>query len=73
VDGTLKSRLAGKTKGRVWGKTGMLEQVASIAGYIRCRSGRMVSFCVITNNHPDHKRNARRTIDALVRDIFNHL
>jgi D-alanyl-D-alanine carboxypeptidase/D-alanyl-D-alanine-endopeptidase (penicillin-binding protein 4) len=70
-EGTLKNRLKNHLAGRVFGKTGLLEQAASMAGYIRARSGRWLAFCIITNNHPAHKTTARWTIDGIVRIIHD--
>jgi len=71
IDGTMKNRLKGKTRGKVFGKTGMLEQICSMTGYIHSRNGRWLAFCIIANNHPSYKLKARSTLDDIVRIMYN--
>lgn len=66
-DGTLQNRLGGRTRARVWAKTGQIANTASLAGYIRMQDGRWLAFCLIANNHPGHKTMARETLDKIVR------
>ena len=48
VDGTLKSRLSGKTTlNKVHAKTGSLTGTCSLAGYIHTADGRDLAFCII--------------------------
>jgi len=70
-EGTIKNRLKRRLTGDVFGKTGLLEQVASMAGYVHTRSGRWLAFCIVANNHPAHKTTARSTIDAIVRVLHD--
>ncbi len=50
IDGTMKARLAGEPiAGRAWIKTGSLEGVRSIAGYVQAASGRRYSVALIVN------------------------
>lgn len=70
-EGTIKNRLKRRLTGDVFAKTGLLEQAASMAGYVHTRSGRWLAFCIITNNHPAHKTTARSTIDGIVRVIHD--
>ena len=54
--GTLKDRAFGKgdTKayadsGNIWGKTGTLHGVSSLAGYLQMKSGRRLAYAIIVN------------------------
>ena len=50
IDGTMKARLADEPiAGRAWIKTGSLEGVRSIAGYVQAASGRRYSVAMIVN------------------------
>ncbi len=69
-DGTLKNRLGGRLTGRIFGKTGLVEQVSSMAGYIHTRRGRWLAFCIVANNHPNHKADAPGTIDRMVKALY---
>jgi D-alanyl-D-alanine carboxypeptidase/D-alanyl-D-alanine-endopeptidase (penicillin-binding protein 4) len=65
VDGTMKKRLRDSAaSGRAHLKTGTLEDVKAIAGYVRSRNGKewVVVFFI---NHPNAKRGAA-ALDALV-------
>lgn len=65
VDGTLKKRLGeGPLAGRAHLKTGYLEGVRAIAGYVEDRSGRRwVTVCLINDAHA---RQGKPAIDALL-------
>lgn len=71
VDGTLRNRFKGtKASGNVRGKTGTIDQVAALSGYITSASGERFVFAVLTNGVPDV--NLRRsTIDDIVIALAN--
>lgn len=69
-DGTLKYRLGGKTRERVFAKTGQLGHVASMAGFMQTRNSRWLAFCIIANNHPLHKTVAKSTIDQIMKILY---
>ncbi|MEZ5650102.1 MAG: D-alanyl-D-alanine carboxypeptidase/D-alanyl-D-alanine-endopeptidase [Burkholderiaceae bacterium] len=51
VDGTMRWRLTDRpVAGNAWIKTGSLEDVRSIAGYLRARSGRLYTVVLIVND-----------------------
>ncbi len=53
IDGTMKARLAGEpVAGNAWIKTGSLEAVRSIAGYVQAASGRRYAVVLLVNG-PD--------------------
>jgi D-alanyl-D-alanine carboxypeptidase/D-alanyl-D-alanine-endopeptidase (penicillin-binding protein 4) len=70
VDGTLRNRLtqsAASERGHL--KTGLLNEVRSIAGYLNHPSGHTFSVVVIING--PHKNNQMETIDAIINWIFS--
>ncbi|MBN9463962.1 MAG: D-alanyl-D-alanine carboxypeptidase, partial [Burkholderiales bacterium] len=50
VDGTMKARFVGEPlAGHAWIKTGSLDDVRSIAGYVQAGSGRWYAVAMIVN------------------------
>lgn len=69
VDGTMKQRLNGSaTAGQAHIKTGLLEGVKTMAGYVHSRSGRRM-VVVFFVNHP-RSANAQPAMDALLDWIY---
>jgi D-alanyl-D-alanine carboxypeptidase/D-alanyl-D-alanine-endopeptidase (penicillin-binding protein 4) len=69
VDGTMKKRLNGQTvAGRAHIKTGYLEGVRSIAGYVVDAKGRRMVVVAMVN-HPK-AINARGALDALLEWVY---
>lgn len=72
VDGTLARRLHGRAAaGRVRAKTGTLDKVITLAGYVALDSQRPVGFAILVNDIPPGQRSSARTaaddiLDALV-------
>lgn len=65
--GTLRYRLGDKgMAGRVQAKTGTLDGVASLSGYVRTNGGRTVAFSVIANNFTCSTGTIRAAIDDVV-------
>ena len=51
VDGTIKRRFRGTVvKNRAWMKTGTLNRVKNIGGYVKSRSGRMYTVVILVNS-----------------------
>jgi len=68
IDGTMKRRLTEPGfRGQLWLKTGTLNQVRALAGYIESRSGQRYSFSIMIN-HPKAS-SARQAVDNLLRVI----
>jgi len=68
VDGTMKSRLTEPGfRGHLWLKTGTLNEVSAIAGYIEARSGQRYTITLMIN-HP-RAAAARQAVDKLLRVI----
>jgi D-alanyl-D-alanine carboxypeptidase/D-alanyl-D-alanine-endopeptidase (penicillin-binding protein 4) len=71
-DGTLARRWAGRpAMGRVRAKTGTLDKVSSLAGYIGVDGGHLRAFAILANDIPPGQRPATRAladdmVDAMV-------
>ncbi|MCM3876193.1 MAG: D-alanyl-D-alanine carboxypeptidase/D-alanyl-D-alanine-endopeptidase [Thermoanaerobaculia bacterium] len=49
-DGTLRHRLQGDaTAGKVWAKTGYVDGVVTLCGYVQAQSGQMYAFSILLN------------------------
>ena len=52
VDGTLSGRFkASPLKGRLFAKTGTLNEVNALSGYLEAKSGRTLAFSILVNGH----------------------
>lgn len=66
VDGTLASRFKGtRGENNVRGKTGTIDQVSSLSGYLRTAAGEQLAFSFLTNNIPSGSVRTG-TIDEIV-------
>jgi len=66
-DGTLKGRLMGTaTTGRMVGKTGTLNDVSALSGYVRTRNGQRLAYSILVNNTGGATRQMRKIQDRLV-------
>lgn len=70
VDGTLHYRLRGETRHRLRAKTGTLDGVSALVGYLRTKSGRAVSFVFLINGPVRPYRHYRQVQDALARAAY---
>ncbi len=72
VDGTLKSRfLNSPAANNVRAKTGTIDQVSSLSGYLTTASGERLVFSILTNNLPDSTLR-RQTIDDIIIQLANY-
>jgi D-alanyl-D-alanine carboxypeptidase/D-alanyl-D-alanine-endopeptidase (penicillin-binding protein 4) len=70
VDGTMKRRLAEPgLRGHLWLKTGTLNGVRALAGYIEAKSGQRYSFSIMINHLKAAA--ARQAVDNLLRIIVS--
>ncbi|MBV9241273.1 MAG: D-alanyl-D-alanine carboxypeptidase/D-alanyl-D-alanine-endopeptidase, partial [Acidobacteria bacterium] len=72
VDGTLRNRFKGtRAEGNFHGKTGTLDQVSALSGYVTTASGEQLIVSVIVNNVPDIT-DRLRIIDGIVVQLANY-
>lgn len=70
IDGTLSDRFThGPLHGRVFAKTGTLEEANALSGYVTTASGRTLVFSVLCNGHMPEARGITSTIDSIVTDV----
>ena len=74
-DGTLARRWHGKpARGRVRAKTGTLDKVTTLAGYIGVDGGRLLVFAILVNDIPPGQRNLVRAMaDDMVDSLAAYL
>ena len=66
VDGTLKRRFkTTSAQANVRGKTGTIDQVSALSGYVTAKSGERFVFSILTNNIPNSRLRVS-TIDNIV-------
>ena len=72
IDGTLAHRLflIPDLKGRIHAKTGSVEHVNTLAGYMDLPSGKRLVFSIMTNNHPLPNKAGQETLDAITVEIY---
>jgi D-alanyl-D-alanine carboxypeptidase/D-alanyl-D-alanine-endopeptidase (penicillin-binding protein 4) len=74
VDGTLRNRLRGTpVQGNGYAKTGSLNRVSSVSGYLRTKSGRWLAFSIIMNAYNASGADARALQDRLVQLLWERL
>ena len=64
--GTLKGRLAGSA---FWGKTGTLDSVAALSGYLRDLENNQLSLSILVNNFVAKPNDVRNATDGFVRKL----
>ena len=66
--GTLERRLRKRLKGAVFGKTGTLNEVVSLSGYLRSKHSGVLAFAIFINeSNAERISKVRREIDRLIR------
>ena len=69
VDGTLKKRMVGT---RIYGKTGTLNGVDAVSGYIVTKSDQVVVFSILVNKFSIDRTKVRSWEDSLLSYIYNN-
>jgi serine-type D-Ala-D-Ala carboxypeptidase/endopeptidase (penicillin-binding protein 4) len=70
VDGTLDHRFANTPlKGRMWAKTGTLNEVNALSGYVTTASGRVVAFSILVNGRYPGSNYEQQAIDRIAEAI----
>ena len=71
IDGTLKNRFVGTAAaGNLRGKTGTIDQVSALSGYLTTAGGERIAFSALTNAIPDGRLRTA-TIDEIVVMLAN--
>ena len=71
VDGTLANRFRGtKAAGNVRGKTGTIDQVSALSGYVTTANGEQLAFSIVVNG-VNENRTRVSLIDEIVVDLAN--
>jgi len=72
MDGTLADRFKRtRLKGRIHAKTGTLEGVNALSGYMELPSGRRLAFSIIGNSHPLEEAQAEATLDQIAATVYD--
>jgi D-alanyl-D-alanine carboxypeptidase/D-alanyl-D-alanine-endopeptidase (penicillin-binding protein 4) len=72
VDGTLADRFKAKRlQGRIHAKTGTLEGVNALSGYMDLPSGKRLAFSIIGNSHPLEETQAEATLDQIATTVYD--
>jgi D-alanyl-D-alanine carboxypeptidase/D-alanyl-D-alanine-endopeptidase (penicillin-binding protein 4) len=72
VDGSLIERFTKTSaQGRVQGKTGSLDHVNALSGYLTTAKGERVAFSILSNNHNITNKHAIETIDSIVQCVVD--
>jgi len=56
-----------------WGKTGTLTHTCNLAGYVRCKSGRLVAVTFFNNSIPGNDQATRNAMERLLREVRERL
>ena len=71
VDGTLANRFPNSSAaGRIHAKTGMIEHVNALSGYMELPSGRRLAFSILGDSHALKSAEAVKTLDAIAQAIY---
>jgi D-alanyl-D-alanine carboxypeptidase/D-alanyl-D-alanine-endopeptidase (penicillin-binding protein 4) len=72
VDGTLTGRFKGtRLKGKIHAKTGTLEGVNALSGYMDLPSGKRLAFSFIGNSHPLEEGQAEAILDQIALNVYD--
>ena len=70
VDGTLENRFkSSPLKGRMWAKTGTLNEVNALSGYLTSTTGKTLAFSILVNGHRPGSDVEQQAIDRIAEAI----
>ena len=71
--GTLRKRYHDAAGPWVWGKTGTLSNNLNVCGYLRTKSGRLLAFSFMNNNHVAESGDMRNEVERVLRQVRERL
>ena len=71
--GTLRKRYHDAAGPWVWGKTGTLSNNLNVCGYLRTKSGRLLAFTFLNNNHVADSGDIRNEMERVLRQVRERL
>jgi D-alanyl-D-alanine carboxypeptidase/D-alanyl-D-alanine-endopeptidase (penicillin-binding protein 4) len=72
MDGTLAGRFKGtRLEGKIHAKTGTLEQVNALSGYMDLHSGKRLVFSIIGNSHALKEQEGAATVDQIAAGVYD--
>jgi len=70
IDGTLANRFkASPLKGKLWAKTGTLNETNDLSGYLAANSGQTIAFSIMVNGHRPGSQSELQAIDRIAEAI----
>lgn len=69
--GTLKSMFLGEGNGQVFAKTGTLNKVKTLAGYIKTNSGRTLVFSLLVNNYAGSVAQVKSKMQNILQPVLD--
>jgi D-alanyl-D-alanine carboxypeptidase/D-alanyl-D-alanine-endopeptidase (penicillin-binding protein 4) len=70
-NGTVAGMFKGsKAAGNVYAKSGSMNRVLTYTGYIKCKSGRWVSYAVMSNGFSIESKQMRRKLEKVMTNIY---
>lgn len=70
VDGTLRARFTDSPlKGRMWAKTGTLNEVNTLSGYVKSASGKTLAFSILVNGRRPGSDAEAKAVDKIAEAI----
>jgi len=71
IDGTLAHRFYDDdVRGKIHAKTGSVEHVNTLSGYMDLPTGKRLVFSIMANNHPLANQAGQETLDAVAMEIY---
>ena len=73
LDGTMFERFSDdELTGKLHVKTGMIDHVSSMAGYLYSKNKKRYAFAIIQNYHDIHRGYGEEVQESLVRWLYNY-
>ena len=71
-DGTMKRRFIGSMKGKIYAKTGTINRVDALSGYIIDKNNEWHPFSIIVNTNSHNHSVVRQKMDSAVKTVFEY-